>query len=423
MARRATRRTAASAAGVLLAAALLTLAGPAFTRTAAARTAAARTVPAADRNWTATWGASPQKPAQPGFDDVTLRLIIHTTIGGRAARIRLSNEFGSQPLQIGDATVGVETAGAAVDPRTLRELTFNGGQAVATIAPGAQLTSDAVPEDVPAQADLAVSLYLPGPTGPPTEHADFGEAHQTSYISAAGNHAGDAGPDQYPATMTSWFFLDGVDVWAPGTGAVVALGDSITDGTHSTDNTNHRYPDWLAGRLQAAGGPYRRLAVVNAGIGGNELLQTSACCGASPSALARLDTDVLDQPGVKDVIVLLGTNDILGAHHATATAIIDGLRQLADRIRARGLRVFGGTITPSGQFTAAEETERETVNQWITTSRAFDGVEDFAGAIADPGNPAEIIPAYDSGDHLHPNDAGYQAMADAVNLKALIPNG
>ena len=212
-------------------------------------------------------------------------------------------------------------------------------------------------------------------------------------------------------------------MWAPGTGAVVTLGDSITDGTHSTNDTNHRYPDWLADRLQAAGEPYSRLSVVNAGIGGNELLQTSACCGSSPSGLARLSTDVLDQPGVRDVIVLLGTNDILGAHHASAAAIISGLRQLADRVHARGLRVFGGTITPFGQFTTAEEAERETVNQWITTSGAFDGVEDFAASVADPSNPAEILPAYDSGDHLHPNDAGYQAMASTVNLKNLIPNG
>jgi len=414
----ATRRALTAAVATLLAAALITLAGPGAAHPARA---AARTTAGAARNWTATWAASPQKPAQGGFDDVSLRLIVHTTIGGGATRIRLSNEFGTTPLQIGAATVGVRSSGASVEPGTLRTLTFNGKQGSATIPAGDQLTSDGVAENVPAQSDLAVSLYLPGDTGPPTEHADFGEAHQTSYISGGGNHVGDQDSGQYPITTTSWFYLSGVDVRAPGTAAVVALGDSITDGTHSTDNTNHRYPDWLAGRLQSAGGAYSRLSVLNAGIGGNELLQTSACCGASPSALDRLNTDVLDQPGARDVIVLLGTNDLLGAHQATADEVISGLRQLISRIHARGLRVFGGTITPSGQFTAAEETERETVNQWITTSGAYDGVIDFASAIADPGDPAAINPAYDSGDHLHPNDSGYQAMAGAVNLRALLP--
>jgi lysophospholipase L1-like esterase len=390
-----------------------------ITGTARAGAAATERAVSSYPHWVGTWAANPQRPEQAGFDDVSLRLIVHTTIGGNGARIRLTNFFGTTPLQIGAATVGVAGTGASVRPGTLHPITF-AGQPSVTIAPGGQVASDAVPGRVPAATNLAVSLYLPAETGPPTEHADFGAAHQVSYISTAGNHVGDPTAAEFPNTTTSWFFLDGVDVVDQEASAVVALGDSITDGTHSTDNTNHRYPDWLADRLRLAGGPYAKLSVLNAGIGGNELLRTSACCGSSPSALARLDSDVLSQPGVRDVIVLLGTNDILGAHQATASAVIAGLRELIARVHARGLRVFGGTITPSSQFTPAEEQIRETVNNWISTSGAFDGVIDFSAAVADPSDPARLNPVYDSGDHLHPNDTGYHAMADAVNLSALL---
>ena len=403
-----------------LAAALLI---PAGTGASAAVQPTAAATATQGSSWTGTWAASPQKPEQSGFADVTLRMIIHTTIGGGAARIRLANTFGTAPLQIGAASVGVVSSGAAIAPGTLRPLTFNGGQSSAVIDPGTQITSDGVSGRVPADADLAVSLYLPSDTGPPTEHADFGAAHQVSYISAAGDHTSDPTAAAFPQTTTSWFFLSGVDVAAPDTAAVVALGDSITDGTHSTDGTNHRYPDWLFDRLQVAEGPYAKLSVLNAGIGGNELLQTSACCGASPSALARLDSDVLGQSGVRDVIVLLGTNDILGAHQAGAAAVIAGLQQLTADVHAAGLKVFGGTITPSSRFTAAEEQTREAVNQWITTSGAFDGVINFAAAVADPADSARLNPVYDSGDHLHPNDTGYHAMADAVDLTALLGSG
>ncbi|MCL2582689.1 MAG: SGNH/GDSL hydrolase family protein [Streptosporangiales bacterium] len=373
--------------------------------------------------WTGTWAASPQRPVLLGsFRNVTLRLIVHVTIGGGAARIRLSNEFGTVPLQIGAATVGVQARGAAVRPGTLRRLTFNGGWTGDTVRPGAQATSDGVPEKVPAGANLAVSLYLPAYTGPATKHADAGRSHQTSYISAPGDHADAPGALEYPLPVDQWYYLDGVDVDAPGASAVVTLGDSITDGTASTNNADHRYPDWLADRLRAAGGPYAKLSVLNEGLGGNELLRTSICCGASPSALDRLNTDVLDQPGVKDVIVLLGTNDIFRAHHATASAVIAGLKKLITRIHARHLRVFGGTIPPSSLFSPSINQVREEVNHWIRTSRAFDGVEDFSRAVADPRDPARLRPRYDSGGHLHPDDAGYRAMANAVYLPGLLGN-
>jgi lysophospholipase L1-like esterase len=369
--------------------------------------------------WTGTWAASPQRPHGTGFGDVTLRLIIHTTIGGSATRIRLSNAFGTRPVQIGSASVGIEADGAAVEPGTLRPLTFGNGQDGATMQPGGQLTSDGVPEDVPADANLAVSLYLPVYTGPATEHAD-NSSHQVSYISAPGDHTGDPTSAWFPSRMQTWYFLSGVDVDNPGTSAVVTLGDSITDGTHSTTDTNHRYPNWLADRLEAAGGPYSRLAVLNAGIGGNELLRTSACCHASPSALDRFNTDVLDQPGVKDIVVMLGTNDILGAHQATAPEVIAGLKELITRAHARGVRIFGATIIPSAHYTLAGNETRLAVNRWITTSGAFDGVFDFAAAVADPADPAEMRPSYSSRDHLHPDDTGYHAIADAVNLADLL---
>ncbi|MCL2582687.1 MAG: GDSL-type esterase/lipase family protein [Streptosporangiales bacterium] len=386
---------------------------------ASAAPASAGSAQATAAQWTGTWAASPQKPERPGFANVTLRLIVHTTIGGNAARIRLSNEFGTRPLRIGAASVGLAAAGAAVVPGTLHPLTFHGGQPGATIAPGSQILSDGVAGTIPPNSNLAVSLYLPTATGAPTEHANGGDSSQTSYISASGNQTEDAGL-QYTKTTNSWFFLDGVDVDAPGTSAVVALGDSLTDGVYSTDNTDTRYPNWLYDRLQSAGGQYAGLSVLDAGIGGNELLRTSACCGASPSALSRLDTDALDQSGVRDVIALLGTNDILGAHHAGSAEVIDGLRQLISRVHARGLRIFGGTIPPSREFSAAENQTRLAVNRWITSSGAYDGVFDFASAVADPVDSAELNPAYDANtDGLHPNSLGYQAMADAVNITDL----
>lgn len=408
------RMLAAGVAGVLVTFGVAVAAG-------AAPSAGSNVRAPRDSAWVGAWAASPQKPEQAGFSDVTLRMIVHTTIGGSPVRIRLTNEFGTQPLQIGAATIGVVSHGAQVQSATLRPLAFGGAQST-TIAPGGATASDGVDLQVPAETDLAVSLYLPIATGDPTEHADFGAAHQVSYISGTGNHAADPAASAYPTTTTSWFFLDGVDVVHAGAGAVVTLGDSITDGTHSSDNTNHRYPDWLADRLQRSGGPYAKLSVLNAGIGGNELLQTSACCGSSPSGLDRLDTDVLAQPGLRDVVVMLGTNDILGAHHASADAVVAGLQELADRVHAAHVRIYGGTITPSTQYSATGQQTVAAVNQWIRTSGAFDGVVDFAGATADPSQPTRLNPIYDSGDHLHPNDTGYHAMANAVDLTALIDN-
>jgi lysophospholipase L1-like esterase len=334
-------------------------------------------------------------------------------------RIRLSNTFGPAPVHVAAAYIGRRATGAAIagDPVPL---TF-GGQPDVLVGDGADVLSDPARLDVPALSDLAVSIYIPTDSGLPTEHADGGNAHQTSYL-ASGDHAGDVDGAAFTGTTTSWLFLSGVSVQAKHAADVVPLGDSITDGTASSTDTNHRYPDFLARRLAAQPGP-DRLGVLNEGIGGNEVLRTSACCGASPSALARLDRDVIGQDGVRDVILLEGINDI-GGDAADAPSLIAGLKQLAAQLHSHGIRVLGGTITPSfgrpGSYgTQHTEDVRQQVNGWIRSSGTFDAVVDFDQAVRDPADPRRVLSAYDSGDHLHPNDAGYQAMADAVPLDEL----
>jgi lysophospholipase L1-like esterase len=273
--------------------------------------------------------------------------------------------------------------------------------------------------------DLTVSVYLPGRTGPATLHA---AAQQVNWISVAGDHAGEAGSGAFVTPTRSSYYLSGLQVRSSGAaGTVVAFGDSITDGVQSTVDGNARWPNDLARRLDALGG--RTLAVADQGIGGNRVLDSSRCCGAS--AVARFTRDALDQPGVRDVIVLEGINDIgflTRRRHLdadiTAAAIIGGYQQLIAQAHARGLRIFGATLLPfrgAGYYRPAGEAAREAVNAWIRTSGAFDGVIDFDTIMRDPSDPLRLNPAYDSGDHLHPDDAGYQAMADAVNLDMLLP--
>jgi lysophospholipase L1-like esterase len=278
--------------------------------------------------------------------------------------------------------------------------------------------SDPVPLTVVAGQDLAVSLYVPGPTGPATRHP---LAMATSYL-ASGDHAADTGADAFGATTSAWYLLDGVDVHARhGARAVVAFGDSITDGAQSTVDANRRYPDDLARRL---GG--RRLSVLNEGISGNRLLTDAG--GSGVSAQARFDRDVLGQTGVRDVIFLEGINDIghnlgpVSGEPVTTQDLITGMTNIITRAHAHGLRIIGATLTPIGgsKYDSPEaETKRQAVNARIRTSDAFDGVVDFDAVTRDPADPARYLPAYDSGDHLHPGDAGYQAMADAIDLRLL----
>ncbi|MBC7957471.1 MAG: SGNH/GDSL hydrolase family protein [Cytophagales bacterium] len=379
-----------------------------------------------DAGWVGTWGASPVGDTSVNYNNQTLRLITHVTLGGEQVRIRLSNSFGNQPLEVGAAQVGLRASGAGVVPGSHRKLSFGGSPSI-VIPPGAVVVSDAVALSVGQGADLAVSLYLPKNTGPVTQHF---LASQTSYVSGLGNSADSDDGAPFATKLTSWPFLSGVEVLAgSGARAVVTFGDSITDGFKSTVDTNGRWPDQLARRLQASG---KKIAVVNHGISGNRLWwdAPAAVPRFGANGLARFERDVLAVTGASHVVVLLTINDIgqPGARKApeqevSANQIIVGLRQLIARAHARGLRVIGGTLTPfdtyngaPGYYTAENEAKRQAVNAWIRSSKEFDGVIDFDAATRDPANPSKFLPAYDSGDRLHPNDAGYKAMGDAVNL-------
>ena len=378
-----------------------------------------------DQVWIATWGASPVAPlpantTNPGFTNQTVRLVVHTSLGGNEVRVRLSNAFGTESLLIGAAHLALRSMNAGTIPGTDRALTFSGSGSV-TIPPGALVVSDSVKLDVPALSDLAVSLYLPGPTGQATWHA---AALATNYVSPPGDFTG-AADMPVGHTVTSWFYLTDVEVKASkDTVAVVTFGDSITDGTRSTPDTNHRWPNLLAERLAQH---HARLSVVDQGIAGNRILHDLI----GPNALARFDRDVLAQPGVGYVTVLLGINDIgdisrvitgqpgLAPQPVSADQIIAGHLQMIARAHQQGLKIVGCTLTPfegAAYFTPEGETKRQAVNKFIRTAGAYDGVIDFDVTVRDPNHPTQLQPMYDSGDHLHPNDAGYKAMADAIDL-------
>jgi lysophospholipase L1-like esterase len=365
-------------------------------------------------HWVGTWNASPQAAWHPvELNGQTIRQIVHVSIGGTRVRVRLSNVYGAGSLVVGAAHVGLRSTGASIAAGSGRALTFNGSDST-TIPAGALAISDPVNLRVPDGGDLAVSIYVPGSAAAATEHS---VGLQTTYVSPEGDFSG---ADSLPTATTtqSYYFLSGLEVDAPAKSrAIVTLGDSITEGLHSTVDANRRWPDRLAERLrsQKSGS---RLAVLNAGISGNRVLHDTVGTNAS----ARLDRDVLVQSGVRYLIVLEGINDIGYPGAATAAEIIAGHIQIIDRAHAMGLKVYGGTLTPFQAFlpglyyTADGEAKRQAVNQWIRTSKAYDAVIDFDKALRDPANPSAMRPAYDSGDNLHPTDAGYKAMADAIDL-------
>jgi lysophospholipase L1-like esterase len=389
---------------------------------------ASLSVPAqqAPAHWVGSWASSPMSqrvnPGQPSPANSTYRNVVRISAGGPSIRVILTNEFGSRSLIVGSAHVAPSDANGTVQADTDRPLTFSGKSSV-TIPAGALVVSDPVSLQVAPLATLAVSVYLADQRiGETTCHED---GHATTFI-AAGDAT--ASPTLAGArTITSWCFVKGVDVSAADAqaAAIVTLGDSITDGALSTNNTNHRWPDVLASRLQADP-KTAHLSVLNEGIGGNRLLRE----GAGQAALARFDRDVLAQSGVRYLIILEGINDVGSIAHPRdaedtmtapqlTSALTFSLNQLVTRAHTHGIKVFGATLTPyigAGYASPAGEEAREAVNDWIRTSGVFDGVIDFDQVARDPANPKVFSPSVDSGDHLHPADAGYQTMGSSIDL-------
>ena len=373
-------------------------------------------------HWVGTWATAPMaaanKPDGPGSADMTLRQIVHVSRGGAYTRVVLTNEFGTEPLAIGAVHVALSAGGNSIKLASANAVTF-GGSPTITIPPGALAVSDGFALTLPGGADVAVSLFVPAQTI--SQLSQHGFADQTSYM-AEGNVVGKATLDG-AKEFVNWDFLKGIDVRvAAGDGAIVTFGDSITDGAKSTRDTNARWPDILAGRLRAdkktAG-----LGVLNLGIGGNRILHDNT----GPNALARFDRDVIAQAGVKYVVVLESINDIGHAFDPTkpydvvsATDLIQAFAQMAERAHAHGIKIIGATLTPyvgAGYQSPGGEAARVAVNSWMRTSNLLDGLIDFDKVTQDSANPTMFNPAYDSGDHLHPKDAGYKAMGESIDLK------
>jgi len=372
-------------------------------------------------HWVGTWTAAPAPAEGAAFSNHTLRMIPRISLGGNRVRVRISNACGSRPLAIGAAFVGLRSSGPGVVPGSNRRLTF-GGDPAATIAAGALIVSDPVELAVPPLADLAVSVHLPDDL--PASFGITGRyARQTNYVSPPGNFsASDAMP--VGKLTDDWYFVCGVDVVAPqATGAVVALGDSLTDANISTHDGHHSWPSQLARRLIGRSGG-RPMAVMNQGLGGNRILHDIR----GDSGLRRFDRDVLAQPGVTHTIIMLGTNDLRNRwrkpeEEVTAAQMIAGLKQFAVRGHTRGIKVIAATITPfenetflPGAWNPTREAIRQEVNQWLRKTDAFDAIADFDQALRDPDHPTRMLPIYDCDDHLHPSDLGYRAMGDAIDL-------
>lgn len=376
--------------------------------------------------WVGSWATAVQPVEaanaleRAALRDATLRQVIHLSIGGPALRVRLSNEFGSAPLHLDSVRLArvLRPGSPRIDPATDAAVLFDGRPDV-WIPAGAEYLSDPVAMAVPAFADLALSLHFP--QAPERETGHPGSRSKSFLLAGNATRAADLPGCR---VVEHWYQLAGVDVAADGSpGAVIALGDSITDGHGSTTDGNDRWPDLLARRLDARG-PGQGWGVLNLGIGGNRVLLD----GLGPNVLARFDRDVLGEPGAREVILLEGVND-LGTltrlkevpeadHEALVARLIGAYRQMIERGREHGLRMIGGTITPyggSGYYhpDARNESDRQRLNAWIR-SGAFDAVADFDAAVRDPRDPARLLPAFDSGDHLHPSPAGYGRMAEAA---------
>ena len=372
-------------------------------------------------HWVGTWTTTPAPAEAAAFSNQTLRMIAHVSLGGSRLRVRLSNAYGTAKLAIGAVHIGLHAGAASIVPGSDRVVTF-GGEGSATIAAGSLLISDPIAFDLPPLSNVAISIHLPGNI-PATFQVTGRYARQTNYISPPGDFSATTIMPIGKIT-DEWYFVSGIDVAATAeTGGVVALGDSLTDANISTPDVNCRWPDQLARRLHARAGG-RPMGVMNQGLGGNRILHDVR----GDSGLRRFDRDVLAQPGVTHVIICLGINDIRNRwgkpeEVVNPAGMIAGLKQMALRAHTRGIKIFGGTLTPFenetflvGAYTPAGEATRQAVNAWIRTSGAFDAVIDFEEGLRDPSHPTRMLPIYDCDDHLHPSDLGYHRMGDIINL-------
>jgi lysophospholipase L1-like esterase len=377
-------------------------------------------VQAQDQHWIGTWACAPTAPEghdkQPKLSNVTLREIVHISVGGNSFRIRLTNDFGTTPLVIGAAHIALSNGASSIQPDSDRQVTFGGAPNI-LISPGAVAISDPIDLTAAASSDLAVSLYLPPQKIKEITFHD--DAFQTNFIANGNNVASLRFKANH--SVTSWYFFNGIDVLAEGnkSAAIVAMGDSLTDGSDSTPDQNRRWTNYFARRLNQQV-TEANLSVLNVGIGGNRILHDRS----GPSALSRFDRDVLSQTGVRHLIILEGVNDIghlveSPIDEISAKDLEAALAQMVSRAHAKGIRVYGATMLPykgAKYYSLRGEAIRSEVNSWIRTSSTFDAVIDFEKAIRDPNNPQTMRLDYDSGDHLHLNDAGYKAMSEAIDL-------
>ena len=406
-----------------------------FTLGTTSATAAAKV----DWHWVSAWGTAvlapfpfAGAPVPSPIADKTIRMVVRPTVSGSRVRVRLSNEFGSSPLAIGAAHIALTGEGSQIKPETDRTLTF-GGQTSVRIPAGAPVLSDPIDLPVKSLAELSVSIYLPANTALSTLR---GDSQRESFLVPGDLTAKADLPNA--EKRTTWYFLSSIEVWAPSlTTTIVALGDSITQGAMMNPGPPYSdWPDQLAQRISNRKGP--SVAVVNVGISGNRVLHDAA----GVNALTRFDRDVLAHPGMTRLILLEGINDIgfprirmseipgvpagtknpFAAEKASADEIIMGLRQILTRAHEHGILVFGGTLMPfegTNSYDSEGEAIRQAVNQWIRASKEYDGIFDFDALTRDPGHPTRLRAEYDSGDHIHPNAAGYKAMAESMSLSVL----